>query len=331
MTNHRRTQQVLIGLWLLTLVTEVLALPNDETCPHADELVYSPFRPWFSFWPDSDRQACWHFSSCLFIEANESRKQQFAATALVMGLVPLTLKDIAWPERRLVPVSKKLPALIEILVLALGLVPVVAPPDSDIREAADTSPVLRWAWKLPKKLVLVVIAAATILLLTSYGGLAVVEIYSKRSSLGCPFPVFVLMWHVVGLLPATCHVVFHNMKQSWAKGRRERVASRLEKDGGVAKEGSSAVSVRGAPESSAVQGADEWWLVQLSWAIYYIAGTLIFTSIMGLTVIELVVWVLIEFAVTGASKLLALFLCLKPVILNYRAPDAPKPKLESLH
>ena len=87
-----------------------------------------------------------------------------------------------------------------------------------------------------------------------------------------------------------------------------------EEQGGT-KEGGSAVSVRGTGSIreaglSAVQGADEWWLVQLSWAIYYIAGTLIFTSIMGLTVIELVAWVVIEFAVTGASKLLALFLCL---------------------
>ena len=61
---------------------------------------------------------------------------------------------------------------------------------------------------------------------------------------------------------------------------------------------------------SAVQGADEDWPVQLSWGIYYIAGTLIFTSIMGVTVIELVCWVGLSCAVTGSSKLLAFFLCL---------------------
>jgi len=40
------------------------------------------------------------------------------------------------------------------------------------------------------------------------------------------------------------------------------------------------------------------------------AGTLIFTSIMAVTVVELIVWVALGFAVTGTSKILAFFLCL---------------------
>ena len=44
----------------------------------------------------------------MFEAAGESRKQQFAAIALVMGLIPLTLKDVAWPERRIIYVTKRL-------------------------------------------------------------------------------------------------------------------------------------------------------------------------------------------------------------------------------
>ena len=61
---------------------------------------------------------------------------------------------------------------------------------------------------------------------------------------------------------------------------------------------------------SAIQGADEDWPVQTAWGIYYIAGTLIFTSIMAVTIIELVVWVSMCIVVTGTSKILAFFICL---------------------
>lgn len=59
---------------------------------------------------------------------------------------------------------------------------------------------------------------------------------------------------------------------------------------------------------STIQGADETWLVQLIWAIYYIAGTLIFTSIVGVTVIELLRWVPVCCFVGFAAKMLALFI-----------------------
>jgi hypothetical protein len=58
---------------------------------------------------------------------------------------------------------------------------------------------------------------------------------------------------------------------------------------------------------SAVQGAEEDWPVQMAWGVYYIAGTLIDTSIMAVTVVELCVWVLLTFAVTGCSKVLTAF------------------------
>jgi hypothetical protein len=50
--------------------------------------------------------------------------------------------------------------------------------------------------------------------------------------------------------------------------------------------------------------------VQMAWGVYYIADTLIYTSIMAVTVVELCVWVLLPFAVTGCSKVLAAFWCL---------------------
>lgn len=52
------------------------------------------------------------------------------------------------------------------------------------------------------------------------------------------------------------------------------------------------------------------WLVQLVWNVYYVAGTLVYTSIMAVTVIELFVWVMTSVAVTAASKLLGFFLCM---------------------
>jgi hypothetical protein len=73
-------------------------------CPENVEaiMVYSPFRPYWRFSKFAgDIQKCWVATDCLFEAASESRKQQFAATAFIMGLIPLTLRDIAWPERRI--------------------------------------------------------------------------------------------------------------------------------------------------------------------------------------------------------------------------------------
>lgn len=229
-----------------------------------------------------------------------------------MGIIPLTLKDIAWPERRAVPVSKRLPSWMEVFVLALGLVPVISPPGDELRQAAaDASPLVRWAWKIQKKLVYLVCVVLFIILMITYAAIAVVEIYSKRSALGCPYPIFVLTWHLFGLVPATAHVVLSNLKARLAEKKElKRCESRTGTDDPAKGEVARARTPSIKEVSSAVQGADEWWIVQLSWAIYYIIGTLIFTSIMALTVLELLAWVVISFAVTGASKLLALFLCL---------------------
>jgi hypothetical protein len=52
-------------------------------------------------------------------------------------------------------------------------------------------------------------------------------------------------------------------------------------------------------------GSEQYWAIQLIWSIYYAAGTLVYTSIMAVTVIELVVWVLVCCFAVGTSKLLA--------------------------
>lgn len=60
---------------------------------------------------------------------------------------------------------------------------------------------------------------------------------------------------------------------------------------------------------STIQGGEQEWWIQFIWAIYYAAGTLVFTSIMAVTVIELVVWVILSCVTMAASKVLAFRLC----------------------
>ncbi|EUC43979.1 hypothetical protein COCMIDRAFT_38106 [Bipolaris oryzae ATCC 44560] len=68
-------------------------------------MAYSPFEPYRKF---------------------DNRKQQFAPTALVMGPIQLTLKNVAWTEQRIIHVTNPLPWLCDILALALALVPLPA-------------------------------------------------------------------------------------------------------------------------------------------------------------------------------------------------------------
>ncbi|KAF2259223.1 hypothetical protein CC78DRAFT_592855 [Lojkania enalia] len=197
-----------------------------------------------------------------------------------MGLIPLTLKDIAWPERRLIRVTKRLPVVVEVLVWALGLVPPVTQNKEETKKkSGESNYIVKAAWKQGRAMAVFWIAVFSILLFASYAGLVIMQIFSKRSALGCPFPVFMAAWYVVALIPAAIHAIFADLE------RKKKIIS-------------------------AVQGADEDWPVQLAWGVYYIAGTLVFTSIMAVTVVELVIWVGLGFGVTGTSKLLAFFLCL---------------------
>jgi hypothetical protein len=301
-------------------------------CPDNAEavMVYSPFKPYWKFEKfRHDVQKCWVAADCVFESAGESRKQQFAATALVMGLIPLTLKDVAWPERRIVHVTKPLPWLCDILVLALGLVPLPAEKGallSTRQRSQESNGLAHYAWRMSKSKIRVMVLILALCLLACYGALVINEMYSKRSALGCVVPFFVAAWYAVALLPASIHRAF--------AGRRKARLARLDRErvtrvsGQLESNPFSAVQPQGAQPTvaknttitgggeingsivSAIQGADEDWPVQMAWGIYYIAGTLIFTSIMAVTIPELVVWVVLCLALTGFSKVLAFFICL---------------------
>ncbi|EMD85384.1 hypothetical protein COCC4DRAFT_75990 [Bipolaris maydis ATCC 48331] len=228
-------------------------------------MAYSPFKPYWKF---------------------DNRKQQFAATALVMGLIPLTLKDVAWPERRIVHVTEPLPWLCDILVLALGLVPLPAEKETLLsahQRNEESNGLAGYAWNMRRSAIRFMVVTLVICLLACYAALVFNEIYSKRSALGCVVPFFITAWYIVALLPASIHRAFAGRRQ--AQCNNGRVVS-------------------------AIQGADEDWPVQMAWGIYYIAGTLIFASIMAVTIIEMAVWVFLCLAVTGISKVLAFFICL---------------------
>ncbi|KAL2846940.1 hypothetical protein BJY01DRAFT_247004 [Aspergillus pseudoustus] len=282
-------------LFLLAFVAPLATA--QQTCPDPSEIVYSPFKPWFQFDYGPAGGDCWTGAICTLGQADAARNQQFAATALVMGILPIILRDIAWPERRAVLISSQLPPLVELLVRALGLDPMTRESVSSQWAEEDVHRWVEWVRTSPiagagvksRLIIRILVAVSLFVLLVAYAALALIEIYSKRSALGCVYPVIALTWCVVALAPAAVHVLFKNY---WNRRRARK------------EENESS----GRP--SAVQGADEAWPVQFAWAIYYIVGTLVFTSIMAITPLELFVWVVVMSIVTGASKMLALYVCL---------------------
>jgi hypothetical protein len=139
--------------------------------------------------------ACWWYADCCFSISPDTRKQQYAATALVMGLIPLILKDIAWPQRRIALIPRLQPWYIEVVVRALGLNPIVT--DKAIIEGKT------FKRRLISRAVLMLLV---ILLLVTYAALVVIELFSKRSSLGCPVPAFVVLWFIIALAPSALEV-----------------------------------------------------------------------------------------------------------------------------
>lgn len=77
--------------------------------------------------------------------------------------------------------------------------------------------------------------------------------------------------------------------------------------------GSRAAASAASGDSSEASEAEAevWWLAQLLWAIYYIIGTLVYTSISTVTAIELFVWVVVSITTTAMSRLLAFALCMR--------------------
>ncbi len=185
--------------WLLpaaTLLPCAQALNLSDVCPPSS--IYTPFTKWprdFLLVPGpTENTACWWWADCVIKQAPEVRKQQFAATSLVMGLVPLILKDIAWPERRIVFVPSPPNMVVEALVRALGLIPVVE----------DDAKLVRLQRRFSKSgLGVATLVLLTLSLLGAYAALVAMEFFSKRSSLGCPYPLFICTWFIIALVPAT--------------------------------------------------------------------------------------------------------------------------------
>ena len=307
--NHILPALAILTCLLTTFAAAQTSPPNQNRsteCPVDDAdlqtIVYSPFTPYFKGIPNATSvQQCWLWASCALDNADPARAQQFGAVALVMGLIPLTFKDIAWPGRRVVRLSVKLPWAWEVGVRALGLEPRYPEKGGDV--AAQLGQTREeWAGStLARKVVRPGwwIGGMGMLLVATGAGLALIEIYSKRASLGCVYPVFVLSWFVIALLPAVVHRVCYDIRtRGPTQGEPETPGVRSRRE---------SVS---RSDASAVQGSDEIWLVQLMWAIYYIAGTLIYTSIMAVTVAELTAWVGFSALFTASCKFMAFFVCL---------------------
>jgi hypothetical protein len=245
-----------------------------------------------------------------------------------MGLIPRTLKDTAWPKRRIVHITKPLPWFCEVLVLALGLVP-SREEDSTVlstrQRSEESNGLAKRAWRLRRSTFKNVIAVLTVTMVACYTGLVFNKVYSKRSALGCVAPLFIAAWYVVSLLPSVIHSFFASRRRARVDKTKRSNARRngpydgqsilLQQHGPAtlsiaAQHGTLVGTTRSATIISAIQGADEEWPVQMDWDIYYIAGTLVFTSIMAVTVIDLVDWVALCFALTGCSEVLAFFICL---------------------
>ncbi|KAH7317386.1 hypothetical protein BKA65DRAFT_466351 [Rhexocercosporidium sp. MPI-PUGE-AT-0058] len=288
MASFSRLSLVILSIYLLT---PSLASNSSELCDGLGWAPTQPFNPWFRAWtnltsgpggddPDFvDNMACWWYADCIFGLVPETRKQQYGAISIVMALVPLILKDIAWPEQRIVLIASKSGWVIEIIVRALGLNPTIPEDPTQIKKGRLFQPIISAA-------ILVLLVA---FLLVSYGLLAVMEVYSKRSSLGCPVPAFVVLWFIVALAPATVEVAIGRFRNRNKSGKGS---------------GSST-----APVSNNIQGGEQHWVAQFCWGLYYSAGGLIFTSIMLVTVVELFTWMLLAGVASAASKMLGYRLC----------------------
>jgi hypothetical protein len=112
---------------LLVLVSSAFPSVAIAECPPGD-IVYTPFtsiqQSLYTSLTGHTDNGCWYWAICVLATADEARKQQFNTTSLVMGLVPIILRDVAWPERRLIYVLRRLSRLVEVIARTLGIVPV---------------------------------------------------------------------------------------------------------------------------------------------------------------------------------------------------------------
>ncbi|KAI9708082.1 MAG: hypothetical protein M1820_004286 [Bogoriella megaspora] len=339
-------------LLLLSFISFALA-----ECPPASSIAYSPFQgPNQRIYRESTGNTdngCWWWAGCTLAQADEPRKQQFASVALIMGLIPLTLKDIAWPERRIVNVSKRVkPLWVDVLVRALGIVPSVS--QKEEKGAFGSSRAYNRVMRKSRWQIYTLAGVAALGLAIGLAATAVLEIFSKRSALGCPYPLTVFTWHLAAIVPAVVMTILgkdktepdnanpdigstlfteqdadseasKSMKPLAASESMEPMTRSIEERGLNPKSvriemipfrrharPSTTSGLNSSPnlEISPVQGGGMDWIIQLTWAIYYIAGTLVYTSIMAVTVVELVTWVVVSIAVMAASKILGFLLCM---------------------
>ena len=202
-------------------------MASPSGCPPAADTVYSPFTrasqsEYFAY-TNSTNNACWWWAICVLSSADAARNQRFSATALVMGLVPLTLKDVAWPERRVVLISRPLPRHIETIIRALGIVPSIYTSAEKTDQVTFSSMWLyRWTQRLSQLQMTLLLAINTLVLAIAYAALAIMEVYSKRSSLGCTYPVFILTWYLIAVFPAAVDTAF---RQAGPSGQHEESAT----------------------------------------------------------------------------------------------------------
>jgi hypothetical protein len=292
---------IILFLACLSLATATATAPpmnyTDYCSTTNKDFVYSSFHPWPKSilntigGPLNDNIACWYYADCIYSLIPNTRQQQYAATSLVMGLLPLILKDVAWPHRRIAFIPRLQPWYVEVPVRALGLNPVVG---------RSPFPYGKTFNRLRSGAILF---SLLMFLLGMYAVLAIVELYSKRSALGCVVPIFILAWFIVALIPSSIEV-----GASRYYSRNEPSDHSPDNGEGLVADNTKAIEA-GVAISEGIQGSHGALGVQFAWAIYYTAGTLVFSSIMLVEVLELFVWVSATCVATAASKMLAYKLC----------------------
>ncbi|KAJ7758302.1 hypothetical protein B0H16DRAFT_1885308 [Mycena metata] len=263
---------------------EIYAAGQAIACPPASRIVYSPFVPVsqssYRNWTGGTDNGCWWWATCVLAEADEPRKLQFASVALVMGLIPLTLKDLAWPERRVVAVSSwQLAALVPAAfttVFRHRTSQVELDPASELQLSVTLDP--------GREEVMLASSRVHSMHSESSNGDKETKPRHLRRSISMPASP-----------PSSRLAGPHTRQIPTARSDTKAVGTNLQHNINE--------------DISAVHGRGMLWIVPLMWAVYYVAGTLVYSSIMAVTVIELFVWVVVSFTVAVTGKVLALFVC----------------------
>lgn len=193
-------------------------------------------------------------------------------------------------------VSTRLPLVVEILVRSLGL-DAFECGDLAKEKNEEMSGLARFTARVGLGARFLVFAVSMAILLLAYAMPALVEVYSKRAALGCPYPVFVLTWYLVALIPGAIHTIILHLQR---RGGFKTGSSRLR---------ASPSPIATYEELEALhEHARDWWLIQFGWTVNFIAGTLVYTSIMIVIVPELVAWVAASCLAVFASKACAFLL-----------------------